>query len=56
MTTKKLRKNTEGLIWSEKCLECIKDCKIELLPKSVLVKCPDFKKGDGEDVGKGFKR
>ena len=32
----------QGLVWAEKCLLCKKECKIEILPKSELVKCPDF--------------
>lgn len=51
MTAKKLRKNTEGLIWAEKCLECLNDCKIEILPKAKLIKCPDFKL-DKDNIGK----
>lgn len=33
----------QGLVWLEKCLKCSASCKIEALPKSVMVKCPDFK-------------
>ena len=33
----------QGLMWLDKCLKCSNSCKIEALPKSTLVKCPDFK-------------
>lgn len=33
----------QGLLWLDKCLKCSNSCKIEALPKSTLVKCPDFK-------------
>jgi hypothetical protein len=42
-------KHTEGLVYAEKCLECIKECKIEVLPGAKLVKCPDFKKNPDLD-------
>lgn len=32
----------QGLVWAEKCLLCKNDCKIEILPSSQLITCPDF--------------
>lgn len=42
-------KHTEGLVYAKKCLECIKDCKIEILPDAELIKCPDFKRNPDLD-------
>ncbi len=41
---KKVLKSEKKLIVAKMCSDCKNDCKIKIMPKHKMVKCPDFKK------------